>query len=814
VTAKTREDTQVTENEGSVLGRGISRRSFLQTTGLAAGATALTFGTTPVLKTLAVTTATGAEQAPKTTRTVCSPNCINTCGINVTVRDGCVVKLEQGGFPDERYRRLCLKGISNIQRVYSERRVRYPMKRAGERGSGKFERISWDEATTIIAKNFKEVADKYGPEALAWQAMTGDYGILTDSPKRLISLLGGTVPSLQGLMADLNAVIGTMVPTGTMVPGSDHTTMVNSKMVILWPYNVAESGLNDMHFIYDAKEAGAKIVCIDPKFTPTAAAADWWIPIRPGGDSALAMGMINVMFEDDSWDGDFMAKHSIGPVLVRDDTGALLREKDVVAGGSDKRYAVWDETASAVGYLDDASVKSALLGSFTVNGIPVKPALQVLKDEALKYTPAKVEEITGVPAADVVKLAKEYAAAKPAMIRTSEGMNRTLRGYQPFRGILTLCAMHGDIGIIGGGHSESGGWGAMLPLIMSADITLNTPDPTRLAKNLKGMQLFQAITQSDPRPIKALWITKCNILVQGPARKMVTEDVLPRLDFLLVSEITMTETAKWADVILPVPSHFEQVDLVGGYTNWYVQLRQKVIEPLWECKSDLQATGAIAEKMGLGEYFTQSEEEYIADILTNSPFPFFHGITLDDLKKGAVRAAVPDPWIAFADLKFPTATGTLEFYTEAMKPIGHELPVWLPPAEGQDSPKAKQYPLSVIGKHGRFSAHSTHHQIPWIKELDPEPRLEINPVDAESRGIKSGDFVTASNDRGHCTLKAKLTKGIMPGVVSITSGWWSDQFKSGSYSDLTAYRIDPIADAILETNFAPYDVLVEVRKEG
>jgi len=792
-----------------------TRRSFLKVAAAAAGATALAVGPgQPVLRALAADSDAAGAGVTEVVRTVCTSNCVGQCALNITVRDGKVVKSEPADFPDNRYRRMCVKGISNIQREYSERRIKYPMKRAGERGSGKFERISWDEATTIIATNFKEVAEKYGPESVALIQMTGNLGSLSDAPKRLVNLIGGAVPESSFLMSDAGHGMGSILTTGELFVGNDYTDLVNSRLVILWGTNSVETTLGDMHFLYDAKEAGTRFIVIDPKFTPTAAFADWWIPIRPGTDAALAMGVMNVMIENDLWDRDFIAKHSIGPVLVRDDTGALLRESDVVAGGSSERFAVWDTVANAITYADDSAATPALAGSFTANGLSVKPSFQLLHDAVLEYTPEKVEEITGVPAADVVRLATEYGQAKPARVLTGQGMSRTFHSYNQSRAVMTMGAMHGDFGVPGGGAGDHYGAAGAYWLMAISAAGFAQPDPTRTSPPLKGMQLFEAIRDGNPWPVKALWVQKYNMLVQGPRPNMVEEDVLPKLDFLLVSEISMTETAKWADLILPVSMHYEETNLVGSVMNFYLHLRQKCVEPLWESKTDFQASKVIADKMGVGEYFDKSEEEYISEILANSPLPFVQTVTLDQLKEGPVRLGVPDPWIHFPDKEFSTSTKRFEFYTEGLKPLGQALPQWLPPFEGQDSAKTEQYPLSLVSGHTRLSGGSTHRQIPWIKEIDAEPVLEISSVDAASRGIESGDFVTAFNDRGTCTLKARVSEGIMPKVVYIGAGWWPDQYKGGQYADLTYFEHEPVSEAIAETNYAPYDILVEVRKEG
>lgn len=504
-----------------------------------------------------------------------------------------------------------------------------------------------------------------------------------------------------------------------------------------------------------------------------------------------------------------MREYSSGPLLVREDDGRLLREIDISHGGADNRYVVWNEGKGESGFSDEPGINPALFGSYIINGIKTSTAFQLLCDAIREYTPDTVEAITGVAKTDIIKLAREYANTKPAQIRASQGMNRTYHGHQPYRAIITLCAMHGSIGMPGGGYSHSGGWGSLLRVSTDTG-PLGQPDPNRSAKELKGMHLYQAITEGKPWPIRALWITKYNMITQAPDQTKLTKEILPKLDFILISEQVMNDTAKWADVLLPVTSHFEETDLVGAWSNFYVQLRQQVVEPLWECKSDLEATSLIAKRLSLSHYYHKDAIGWIQEILAHDPS--LKGITLDGLMKGPVRMKVPEPWIAFADRKFPTATGRIEFYTEDWKQFGQELPIYVEPLEGHDSPQAKKYPLSFISSHSRFSANSTHSNLPWIKDIDPIPLLEMNPRDAQARGIQDGDRVAVFNDRGNCTLKAKLTEGIMPGVVNICQKWWLQHFQQGHYGDLTHCTPNPLQEYVSETNYAPFDILVEVKK--
>jgi len=797
----------------SLLDRPLSRRSFLKYLAVTGGA--LCVGGTSLFSVANLANAdadqTVSERYPET---YCPVNCANGCHQKVTVRDGKIVRVEPAQFPEKKFNRTCFKGMAYaIQQVYGENRVKYPMRRIGERGSGEWEQITWDEATTIIADKFREISEQYGPDAIAFLHMTGrEGGHWVNAPNRLMSLMGGSVVGHTGFMSDNAIAMACSATFGNAFPGNEHADMLNSELVIHWPDSAADSAMCDHHFKHDAKEKGVKFIAIDPRFSATAAACDWWIPIRPGTDTALAMGMIRYMLENDLWDRDFMHDYTVAPILVRSDNGALLRESDIMEGGSEDRYCIWDEEHSQVDFSDEEGVKAALYGEYVINGISARPSFQLLEDAAKEYTPEYVEKITGIPQADILKLSHMYATAKPAQVRGSQGMNRTYEGHQPIRALATLAALTGSIGKPGGGYVQASGY------TMSSFLVNNNfanPDPDRQAASLKGTDLYSCITDSDPRPVKALWFAQYNMGVAAPNRNYFKDVVIPACDFVVVDEITMCDVTDFADIILPITTHFENLGgpLGAGWGNFYIKYCDQCIEPLWESKNELRAVEMIAQKLGFGEYFSKSEEEYHEEEYNAARSAYVKAVPYEELlEKRVLRLPAPDPYIVFEDLKFNTPTKRVQFYLEKLASVGQGLPIYMPPYEGQDSPKTVQYPLSMVGDHHRTSGHSMHHNIPWVKEIDAGPRLEINPIDAEPRGIQNGDVVTCYNDRGHATMHAKITEGIMPGTVSCHQGYWVEQYISGHYSELTSWVKNPAQQILGDTNWNPYDILVEVRK--
>ena len=271
----------------------------------------------------------------------------------------------------------------------------------------------------------------------------------------------------------------------------------------------------------------------------------------------------------------------------------------------------------------------------------------------------------------------------------------------------------------------------------------------------------------------------------------------------------MTTTARYADIVLPVCTFLEYTDLVRGPAR-YLQLQQKVIEPLYESRSDVNILTELAKRMGFEGYFDKTEEEFV-DLLLASGHPSVAGINTARLKAGPVKANMP-PTIPSAESKFRTPSGKIEFYVERLISFGEEMSVYKEPLESGHSPLADKYPLVCVQVHSKFRHHSSYANIPWLLEIIPEPVVDINPTDAESRGINNGDSVLVFNDRGKARLKAKLNDGIKPGVVNINQGWWFDQFGEGGLNTLTHHVINPAQDTIYEPNMAFNDILVEIKK--
>jgi molybdopterin-containing oxidoreductase family molybdopterin binding subunit len=290
----------------------------------------------------------------------------------------------------------------------------------------------------------------------------------------------------------------------------------------------------------------------------------------------------------------------------------------------------------------------------------------------------------------------------------------------------------------------------------------------------------------------------------------ITKELIPLLEFIVVTDLFMTTSAQYADIVLPACSIYECSDIywpIGNGSHNYLQLQQKVIEPLYESKSDLEIVASLAKRMGMDDFLTESAEELIARLL-DSGHPSMEGITLEKLKESPMPPAISSM------PAFGTPSGRLEFYVERLRDFGQELPFYMEPLESQRTPLAQKYPLSLITPHPKYRSHSMFANIPWIRELDPEPTLEMNSADAQARGIQDRDLVRVFNDRGDVKVKVKLNQGVKAGLVKLEEGWWPSDYVEGTHQALTHETINPAQQAVFEPNFACYDVLVEVEPAG
>jgi len=745
---------------------------------------------------------TGTVAVDRIVRTVCSPNCSGTCGVNAFVKDGRLLKIEPASFPEPGWERICLKGIAMaMQRIEHPDRIRYPLRRVGPRGGGQWERVSWEEAMGDIAQRLQATADKYGARANSWMTMSGNYGFkATTSPHRIANTLGGTIFTHDGMMGDLNCAIGFLPALGAGFACNDLADLPHARYILIFGRNPADTDHSEMRFLFDAMEAGAKVVVVDPRFSRTAAKADEWVSPRPGTDAALVLGMIQVMDEECLIDEPYVIRHTNGPFLIDPRSGKVLR-------GEDGEPQVWDGAAVVAASACAEPVlrgrAQVALADGTVLDCPT--AFEAMRSEWRRYTPSHVAEVCALPAETVIRLARDYAGNSPAWLWCGAGPQRYHHGHLVHRAYVTLAALAGNIGKPYAGVNTLDG--AHMRFVFNAPEAWTAPGG-RHGEHLPGVHLLEILSKQEPYPVKSLWIASYGMGTQSPSFDRFVEEALPNLDLFVVTEQMMTGAADHADYVLPCVSYYEEpLDLVAGGEHWFLQLRQQAIPPVGESRNDYAIFADLAHRMGQGEHWSMDDEAACRFILENHGDPAFRAIDLETLRRqGAVRVQIPRPHVPFGDMVFRTPSGKIELYQEQFAEAGEAVLMHKDPLEGRDP----RYPLMLVSPKHVHSTHSQHTMLPWIREHRPEPLLEMHPRDAADRGIADGVMVEVWNDRGRFEVRASLNEGVKPGMLVVPQGFWRKHFRRGHFADLGRIERNAVQEAVIETNYPVWDVGVEV----
>lgn len=762
----------------------------------------------------------------KITYNICPmAGCHEYCIIKVHTRDSRVVKVEAPELPrDPEWRCICLKGLASLRMLYHPERLRYPLKRTGERGEGKWKRISWDEALDFTASKMLEIKEKYGPRAM--RIIPGGSSSVGTVQRmaglRFANLWGSSTFEGKGYSSDGGNPAASLFVFGESRQGHSAWDSVNSRLLVLWSYNAAETKFRAIRGFVEAISRGIKTYAVGPVYDATASKSDCFVPVRAGTDAALALSMINVIIEKKLYDEEFVRKHTVGPFLVNPRTGRFLRESDIKAKGNAGKYIVWD-TASNQPVDSAKGAKSTLLGKYAVADMLCSTSFQLLAEQAARYPLRKASEITGVPPEMIERFAVDYATAKPASIYLSDGLAYTRYGDLGSRAVLILGAITGNIGVKGGGVTTSikgleGPFNSK-NVIMPA----GAPGQVEIPGSKNSARGWVAIRDGQPYPVKGLFIVNQNAFTSyGNSQAYI--DMLTNIELLVVNELQRTWTTDYADIVLPDATVFERDDVARS--GPYFVYMQKAVEPLPETRCTFDMWKGLAQRLGLGQYFDMTAEDMIK-MLMDSRHPFFKGITWERLKKeGLVRMEnPPDLSSHFLDKSFPTPTGRAEIYVEDLVSYGDALPAYKEKLEDPvSSEKAARYPLTFLTKKRRRFTGTQGAIIDWLNEIEKEPSLQINPADASSRNILSGDRVKAFNDRGSVELKALVTEAVQPGTVNVHHGWSRGQFFKGHYNLLTRpvddiESINPslehpkvVSDSAASGHLIYFDVLCQVEK--
>nr|WP_290667390.1 molybdopterin oxidoreductase family protein [Ardenticatena sp.] len=698
----------------------------------------------------------------------CPHDCPDTCAWQIAVDERTGRAVDIWGHPDHPITRgrLCGKVERYLDRVYHPERLTQPLKRVGPKGSGQFVPVSWDEAITAIAARLQAIIAEYGPEAVLPYSYAGTMGLLQGEgmASRFFNRMGASrlarticaTAGFEGLTYTLGAALA-----------METEAFAKARLILIWGSNTLTSNMHLWPFVQKARSQGARVIVIDPARTRTARAADEWIAINPGTDGVLALAMMHVIIRESRYDAEYVARATIG--------------------------------------------------------------FEQLAAHVRDWTPERAAAITGVPADRIERLAREYATIRPAAIRINYGLQRHAGGGMTVRTIACLPALVGAWRDEGGGLqlSTSGAFRFDRAVLERPDLlgerqprTINmirlgdalSLDPARLARaHYRPRPIDPPVSPEDAGPpVKALIVYNSNPAAVAPNQPAVLEG-LQRDDLLtVVLEHFKTDTADYADYILPATTQAEHWDIVKPYGHYYLMLNRPAIAPVGESLPNSEIFRRLAHAMGYTEScFSQSDEDILREFVEAQTDPVFDGITWERLlRDGWARLNLPQPFLPFANGDFPTPSGQCELYSERMVADGYApLPTWTPPATWQkmDAEAAwRQGWLFCISPPAHSFLNSTFVNVERLRRREGEPVLWIHPDDAAARGIADGRFVRVWNEQGEVRLRARLTEDIVRGTVLAPGIWWNKLSPDGRNIN----QVTPADESDMGGGARFYDVLV------
>jgi anaerobic selenocysteine-containing dehydrogenase len=679
-------------------------------------------------------------------RGACPHDCPDTCATLTTVKDGRAISI--AGDPNHPFTQgfLCAKVNRYVERTYHPERLQTPLRRSGPKGSGQFVRITWDEALDEIAARLTEIVQsRDGAQAILPYSYAGTMGLVQGGSidHRFFHLLGAskldrTICSEAGKQA--------MIMTLGANLGADAEGIPESDLILLWGTNTLTSNPHLWPFVLEAKRRGTPVICIDPLRTRTAAQCDEWIPIRPGTDAALALGIMHVVFGLGLEDGDYIERYTIG--------GAALRAR------------------------------------------------------AAEYPPSRVAAITGLEAGTIQRLGEQYGKARAAFIRVNYGLQRHAGGGMAVRTIACLPAITGHWRRAGGGVQLS-----TSPAFTFDKATLERPDLSPPVRTINMIKLGEALTRPDGGvggpPVRALVVYNSNPASVAPDRNAVLTGLKREDLFTVVLEHFQTDTADYADIVLPATTQLEHWDVHLAYGHFYATLNRPAIEPLGQSKPNSEIFRLIAARMGMRHPSLVDDDLTLIHQALGSGHKNMAGVTFDTLmERGWTRLNVPRPYLPYARGEFPTPSGKCELYSERLKELGLDpVPTYTPPRESpEQAPElVARFPLTLISSPRHQFLNSTFVNVPSLRR-DAEPECHLHVSDAAQRGITEGDRVIIHNDRGEFVAIARLVDSLRPGVLWAPSVWWGKFAPDGQNANATTSQLET------DLGHGPvfYDNLVEV----
>ncbi|MEA5024462.1 Acetylene hydratase [bioreactor metagenome] len=698
--------------------KGFSRRSFLK------GSTALglsmgLFGLTACTdKNSGSKSVMGVQTGEKTFTThTCPRNCYDTCSLIGEKVDGRIVRIVGDPKNPITAGTPCVKGQTHINVLYHPDRILHPLKRVGKKGEGKWEKITWDEAYATIVQKLKEAIDQYGSESIMPYNFSGTIGFVHQHG----------VPWRFFNKIGATNITRTVCNTGgkAALPYTygdfssiDPETFAKTKCYVTWGTNESYTNVHSVKFIQQARDNGAKLIVVNPHRHPLASQADLFIQLKPGTDAAFALGVQHIIINENLYDKDFVENYTMG--------------------------------------------------------------FEELKKQVQNYPPSKVAQLCEVTEEEIREFVKMYTQAKPSIIRMGFGFERRTHGGGMVRAISFLPALMGVVGVEGGGFSYVN----YNHYPFDNSYTKRPDLAPRKMRTINMNELGKAIAGELPttkeNPVKVLICFGGNPIPSAPNVNLIKKGLAREDLFTVVHEVFMTDTADYADIILPAAHFIEFEDVIADYLGWYVRYSEQGLEPMGESKSNVQLFNELAKQMGFtDECFNETSTDIIKKGILNKPI--FKDITYENLRRNHWFKV--DFGNVFSDHKFNTPSGKIEFYSENITKAGlHPVAEYLPEEESQDGSPAlfAQYPINLLTPASPQLLSSQWHNVPYIQENLGEPFVTINAKDAEDRGIKDGDYCLIQNDRGQVKLKAKVSNSAVKAGVAVSFKSYWNKYTDGN----------------------------------
>ena len=773
---------------------------------------------------------------------LCRGNCGGGCRIDVRVREGKVISTGPTLEEDPMDFLICPRGMTHIQRMYAPERIQYPVRRkeGTPRGGGEWERLTWEEAIDYVTTKWKEYRAQYGNSSIGYSYGAGTYSNDYYIGMRLFNSLGSLNIHQENDMTMLNYSWKIYGMSLYMV-GDYKTAQMDSKTVFIWGTNATIGTFNRWKFLMAARDKGAKLIVIDPTFTAAAQKADLWVPIKPGTDAALAMCMMKYWHDNGLDAKDYLRDMTVAPYLVRQDTGKFLRadaaglEVEMEEGAGSQAWGgatIAGEAVYPIVALDQEGNLGLLSeiadpqieGTFEVNGIKVKTAYQMLIERCDEWTVEKTAKKCELSEDLIVQLCKLYLDG-PTMLHPGFGLDHRGNGDGSSHAICVLPLVSGQVGVRGSGISGN----------LAGAATANPFDNWNVVgtshytpgENCAMMDLPEIVDTNmwngQPIHLKSIYFYVSNPL-GSYGGSTALRAALDKVELIVYAEQVWNDTAKYADVVLPVPHWFEFITY-RTCPSRYCDFNDAAIPPQFESKPDVDIFAALGKGMGLNEPYGEFEfdNESIQKAMFESESALAMGLTWDMLKQVKHIPVGPDSFpYGTKEMPWQAENGRALFYFDDVEPEFNktkQLDTWLYALPFQrndneaydENPLREKFPINLMTHRDKFKVHTAFAKAPWLLEIQPEPTVEINPVDAEKYGIKENDYVKCWNDRGFVVLKAHLDPSLRPGTAWTEHTWLDDQYKAGHYADVT-----PLGSNYFFPTNTPFDTLVavEVWKEA